>query len=615
MTGRPRPERRGPEATPERIAWPQMLKDLRATVALVSSASPLHASVIVGTALLQSLIPAATLWVSKLLLDNVALATQGRLPGGFGTLATLLGLQVAIGVLGTLLASASSAARELLGDALQAKTTALILAKASSLEVERFENAKTYDALQDAYREVNIRPITVAMGVVGLAQSLITLVSIGALLALLEPLVLLLVLLSALPGVIVSNRFGAESYWMIRRRTPEARIQNYLATILTSDQLVKEVRLFGFEHYLLERWQEYYQRFRAQYVPLVYRRSAWTLGAALLSALLVAGATLQVLAKAAAGKITVGDFSLFIGGLLQVQSQFSGLLSGISNLYQNLMYMRNLFEFLELKGRDLDAGEQWQGEIESIEFQNVGFRYPGSERDVLKGASFKVTRGHALALVGENGAGKTTIVKLLTRLYEPTSGSILLNGLPASNFSPRSVQQAMSIIFQDYGQFQMTARENIALSDLSKLQDEPALASASARSGADDFLKTLPDGYDTVLGRLFAGGRQLSGGQWQRMALSRLYFRDASVIVFDEPTAALDAQAEFEAIEALRQQASNRIAVLISHRFSTVRLADQIVVLEEGKVSESGSHSELLAQNGVYAQLFRLQARGYVERV
>jgi ATP-binding cassette, subfamily B, bacterial len=260
MTGRPRPERRGPEATPERIAWPQMLKDLRATVALVFGASPLHASVIVGTALLQSLIPAATLWVSKLLLDNVALATQGRLTGGFGTLATLLGLQVAIGVLGTLLASASSAARELLGDALQAKTTALILAKASSLEVERFENAKTYDALQDAYREVNIRPITVAMGVVGLAQSLITLVSIGALLALLEPLVLLLVLLSALPGVIVSNRFGAESYWMIRRRTPEARIQNYLATILTSDQLVKEVRLFGFEHYLLARWQEYYQR-------------------------------------------------------------------------------------------------------------------------------------------------------------------------------------------------------------------------------------------------------------------------------------------------------------------------------------------------------------------
>jgi ATP-binding cassette subfamily B protein len=298
-----------------------------------------------------------------------------------------------------------------------------------------------------------------------------------------------------------------------------------------------------------------------------------------------------------------------------VQSQFQTLLSGVSSLYQNLLYMRNLFEFLEMPTRDLDAGEQWYGSVDTIEFQDVGFRYPGTTRDVLKGVSFTVRKGHALALVGENGAGKTTIVKLLTRLFEPTSGRILLNGLEASRFSPRSLQRAMSIIFQDYGQFQMTARENVALSDLEHLRNDAALERAGDRSGANEFVQDLPDRYDTMLGRMFPGGRQLSGGQWQRLALSRLYFRDASVLIFDEPTAALDALSEFEAIEALRQQSRDRIAVLISHRFSTVRLADQIVVLEDGMISESGSHEELLVLGGTYASLFRLQARGYLERV
>jgi ATP-binding cassette, subfamily B, bacterial len=318
-----------------------------------------------------------------------------------------------------------------------------------------------------------------------------------------------------------------------------------------------------------------------------------------------------VLARAAQGLITVGDFSLFVGGIAQVQAQFSTLLTGFTGIYQSLLYMHNLFEFLELPARDLDAGETWTGAIHTIEFQDVAFRYPLTTRDVLNGVSFKISKGNALALVGENGAGKTTVVKLLTRLYEPTDGRILLNGLEASRFSPRSVQKEMSIIFQDYGRYQMTARENIAMSDLSGLQDEAALERAGSRAGANEFVKDLPKGLDTMLGRMFEGGRQLSGGQWQRLALSRLYFRDASVIVFDEPTAALDAQAEFEAIQALREQVHDRIAVLISHRFSTVRLADHIVVLEEGRVSEAGSHEALLASGGTYSSLFRLQARGY----
>ncbi|MFN3265463.1 MAG: ABC transporter ATP-binding protein [Deinococcales bacterium] len=589
----------------------QMLADLQKTLALVWEASPLHATVVLVSSLLQAFAPAATLWVSKLLLDAVALASQQKLEGGLGTLSNLLILQVLVGALVVLLGTFQGASRELLGDSLQNKITRKILQKSANLEVEQFENAKTYDALKNAYNEVGFRPIGVATQVLGLLQAVITLTSIGVLLAQLGWLVLLLTLVATLPGVLVSNRFGAESYRMVRRRTPDARVQNYLGALLTSDQLVKEVRLFSFEPYLLQRWQEYYQKFRVQLVPLITRRSAWSFAASLLSSLLIGVATFSVLVRASEGRITVGDFAMFVGGLGQVQGQFSNLLSGVSGIYQNLLYMRNLFEFLELPQRDLDAGLVWNEPIQSIEFEHVAFRYPLTERDVLKDISFKVSRGQALALVGENGAGKTTIVKLLTRLFEPTSGRILLNGKDAAHYSPRSVQQQMSIVFQDYGQYQMTARENVALGQLSAISDDAAVQRAGEQSGANEFVQDLPNGYDTMLGRMFEGGRQLSGGQWQRLALSRLYFRQASVLVFDEPTAALDAQAEFNTIEALREQSKDRITVLISHRFSTVRLADQIVVLEHGLVQESGSHAVLLEQGGIYAALFRLQARGF----
>ncbi len=589
----------------------QMIADLLSTLRLVWDASALHSSIILVSSLLTAFAPAATLWIGKLLLDAVALATQGKLEGGLEALTTLLLIQVGIGALLVLLGALQGASRELLGDALQNRITMQILGKAANLEVEQFENAKTYDALKNAYNEVGFRPMNVATQVLALAQAIITLGSIGVLLAQLGWLVLLLTLVATLPGVIVSNRFGAESYRLIRRRTPDARVQNYLGTLLTSDALVKEVRLFGFEPYLIERWQMYYQKFRAQLVPLIMRRSGWSFAASLGSSLLIGVATLSVLARAAEGAITVGDFALFVGGLAQVQNQFSNLLSGVSNIYQSLLYMRNLFEFLELPQRDLNAGLVWSEPIHSIEFENVAFRYPLTSKDVLKGVNFKIVKGQALALVGENGAGKTTVVKLLTRLFEPTSGRILINGLEATRYSPRSVQTQMSIIFQDYGQYQMTARENVALGELTRITDTSALEEAGAQSGANEFVQDLPNGYDTMLGRMFEGGRQLSGGQWQRLALSRLYFRHASVLVFDEPTAALDAQAEFDTIEALRAQAADRMTVLISHRFSTVRLADTILVLENGVIAESGSHLALLASGGMYAQLFKLQAKGY----
>jgi ATP-binding cassette subfamily B protein len=424
--------------------------------------------------------------------------------------------------------------------------------------------------------------------------------------------VLPLVLLASIPGVIVSSRFGAEGYRVMRRRATDARHQNYLGSLLTSDALVKEVRLFGFERYLLIGWQEYYKKFRAQLVSLLGRRSAWGLAAMLGSSLLIALATLSVLRRAAQGTITVGDFSLFVGGIVQIQGQFTGLLTSITGIYESLLYMRNLFEFLELPSRNLDEGEEWRRPIASIEFEHVSFRYPLTERDVLTDVSFKVGTGEALALVGENGAGKTTVVKLVTRLFEPTAGRILLNGLDASRFSPRSVQREMSIIFQDYGQYQMTARENIALSRTDRLRDDEAIRAAGEKSGAADVVTDLPDRYETMLGRLFPGGRQLSGGQWQRLALGRLYFRPAGPdLRRADRRARCDRRSRHDRSPARTWPRSHHAPHLTP--LLTVRLAERIIVLHEGGVVEAGSHDELLAQRGIYAKLFELQARGYLQ--
>ncbi|HRP48108.1 MAG TPA: ABC transporter ATP-binding protein [Trueperaceae bacterium] len=590
-------------------------------------ASPSSMAGMVALSALQALMPAASLWVSKLLLDAVAAAIAGTLGSASEALSRMLGLlllQVSLVAATSVIGTLQGAIRELLGDALQNRISRLILAKAGELELAQFEDPTSYDALQNAYREVGTRPLGVFTQVVTLGQSLLTLGSISALMIQLGWAVVPLVLVASVPSVITSSRFGTEGYRMFRRFATDARRQNYLGQLLTNDQAVKEIRLFDFGGYLMDRWQEYYLKFRRQLVSLIRRRSGWGLAASFFSTAMVGSATYLVLRRAAAGLLTVGDFGMFIQGISQLQSQFSNLLSGFSGIYQNLLYMRNLFEFLELPTTDLTAGETWSGPITEIELKDVSFRYPLTDADVLHGVSFTVKRGETLALVGENGAGKSTIVKLMTALYRPTRGTILVNGQDAARFSAASLRTEMSTVFQDFGQYQMTVRENIAIGKVADGMPsqgaggreaglDAAVHAASVRAGADEFIGHLPDGYDNMLGRWFEGGRQLSGGQWQRIALARLYYRGGSVLIFDEPTSALDADAEFEVIETLRAQARTRIAVVVSHRFSTVRLAERIVVLTGGRVTERGTHEELIELNGKYARMFNRQARGYLE--
>lgn len=630
------PRRGGSAGDASSVSLAQQLRDLRATLGLVWRANPWFTAGLAGLSVVQALLPAANLWIAKLLLDAVAAAIAGELgsPGEalgrmLGLLLLQLGLTATVSVVGTVQGSL----RELLGDSLQNRISRLILAKAGQLELAQFEDPKSYDALQNAYREVGTRPLGVFTQVVALGQAVLTLGSVSALMVQLGWVVVPLVLVASVPGVVASSRFGTEGYRMLRRFATDARRQNYLGQLLTNDQAVKEIRLFGFGDYLLQRWQEYYLRFRRQLVSLTLRRSGWGLAASLFSTGMVGAATYLVLRRAAAGLVTVGDFGLFIQGIAQLQGQFGNLLSGFSGIYQHLLYMRNLFEFLELPTGLAEEGEEWRGAITDIEFEAVSFRYPLTEEDVLHSVSFKVSRSETLALVGENGAGKSTIVKLMTALYRPTAGRILVNGLDAARFSAASLRAEMSTVFQDFGTYQMTVRENIAIGDVGGgmpgrmeggAADEAARApgegaaaaavrSAAERAGADRFIAELPDGYDNMLGRWFEGGRQLSGGQWQRIALARLYYRGGSVLIFDEPTSALDADAEFEVIETLRKQARGRIAVVVSHRFSTVRLAERIVVLSAGTITERGSHDELTLLGGTYARMFNRQARGYLQ--
>ncbi len=607
---------RPPTQAPAPSGWRVHLSDLRSTLALVWETSRSRLLLIVALSLAQAVMPALSMWVAKLLLDAVAEAIAGALGTPEEALRRMLGLlllQIGIIAVGNVIGTVQSATRELLGDGLQNRISRRILAKANQLDLAQFEDSKSYDMLQNAYREVGSRPLGVFTQIIALGQSLVTLGSVSALMVQLGPLIVPLVLLASVPAVVTQSRFGTEGYRMIRRQAADARRQNYLGNLMTNDQMVKEIRLFGFGDYLMEQWQTYYLGFRRQLVSLISRRSGWGLLASLVSTGMVGAATVMVLRRAAAGALTVGDFGLFLQGINQLQSQFSTLLSGVTGVYMNLLYMRNLFEFLELPSPDHEAGEQWEGRIDSLEFKDVYFRYPLTERDVLRGVSFRVERGQTLALVGENGAGKSTIVKLMTGLYRPTRGQVLVNGQDAAGFSPSSLRREMSTVFQDFGQYQMTVRENIAIGRIEAAASDAEVERAAHQAGADGFIEELPAGYDNMLGRWFEGGRQLSGGQWQRIALARLYFRGGSVLVFDEPTSALDADAEFEVIESLRAQAQGRITVIVSHRFSTVRMAERIVVLQDGEIIENGSHDELLEYSGVYARMFLRQARGYLQ--
>ena len=570
-----------------------------------------YASLVASLTVAQGCLPALQLLISKLLIDTAAGVLSAVPQQPFGPLLTLIGMQAGILLLGVILGLAQATANAFLGELLSNQINLQVLEKTNGLEVAFFENPQFYNMLQNAYQEAGNRPLEIVTQMFRLVQSVVTLTSAAILLWWLNWAILPLLLISAVPALLIQSLYGYQNYWIHRQRAPELRKQRYFGSLLTSDWFVKEIRVYQLESFFFNSYKSLFAKFFGENQKLTIMRNVGSLLSTILSTLGWLLAASYVVMRTVARTITIGDFALYTQTISIAQGQFQAIMSGLSALYSSSLFLHNLFQFLSLPARDLCDGKRWTEPVHDIEFHKVSFQYPGTDRSVLHDVSFKICLGQSLALVGKNGTGKTTIAKLLCRLYEPTEGEILFNGKNVTEYSPRSVQEQVAVLFQDYGHYYLSAKDNIGIGRAAHLAETDAIHAAAQKSGADAVIENLPDKYETVLGRWFDGGVQLSGGEWQKIALARALMREGSLLILDEPTASLDAEAEYEVFEHLLHDTTNRIGVLISHRFSTVRLADHILVLDDGRCTESGSHEELMALGGHYAHLFALQARGY----
>jgi ATP-binding cassette subfamily B protein len=608
---RPRREDLHAIAKGARETWRSIVR----VMGLVWATSPRLTLALGGASLLQSVAPAAQVWLAGRLIDEVVAGVQAG--GGdehVRAIVILALIQLALLVASSFLQTGANISQQLLQERLAIHVQLQIMRHAATLDLADFENAAYYDQLQQAQRESARRPVDMVSGVFGLGRSLVTFATMVALLLGLSPWVAAAALVSPIPAFISGSRYGWWGFQQMRRQSPVRRVMSYLTTLMTTDEYAKEVKLFTAGDYFIDRYERTATAYYDETRQLLVRRYLAGFGWGTLTTLASSGTFLYVALLAVRGQVTLGALTVFTQAAAQVQGAFQGILGGIQGIYEHGLYLSTLYELLE-REPSIHAPEHpapvRRPFRQGIEFRNVSYGYPGREALALDDVSFTIEPGQTVALVGRNGAGKSTVVKLLGRLYDPDEGQIFIDGRDVREYDPVELRREFGVMFQDYAAYQVSAGENIGVGNVERAEDTIAIADAAARAGADDVVAKLPEGYETTLGKWFEGGHQLSGGEWQKIALARAFMRDAQILILDEPTAALDAQAEHDLFARIKSLTRGKMALYISHRFSTVRMADRILFLENGRLVEQGTHEELMKLGGRYAELFDLQAASY----
>ncbi|MCP5348154.1 MAG: ABC transporter ATP-binding protein [Pseudomonadales bacterium] len=593
-----------------------VFKYSRVALQIVWSTSATLTVVLAVANLVAGIMPAAIAYVGQFIVDSVVAAVQqtGELRDqARNEVLFYVLLEAGLVVIMTGAQRVNTVSQSILRVLLGNRVNVMILEKALTLELAHFEDSEYYDKLVRARREASSRPLSLVTKTFDVIKDFITLLTVGGLLFQFSPYAVLLLGLAGVPAFVAEARFSGEAFRIYRRRSAERRMQIYLEMVLTREDGVKEVKLLQLGQLFLQRYVDIFRRLYQEDRNLVLRRGFWGYILGLLASVAFYFAYGWVAFAAIATTITIGQMTMYVALFRQGQTAVTSSLTSINGMYEDNLYLSNLTEYLDHKVPE-QTGDRLAGPApeEGIRFENVSFYYPGSNRPALENINLHIRPGQSLAIVGENGSGKTTLIKLLTRLYSPTEGTIYFEGLDLQDWDIAALRQKIGVIFQDFARYQLLVGENIGVGDVRHIEDRDRISEAADKGLAADFIEDLPEGFGTQLGTWFRAGSELSGGQWQKIALSRAFMRsDADVLILDEPTAAIDARAEAEIFAHFRELTANRISIIISHRFSTVRMADHIMVLDKAHIIEEGNHQSLLDAGGQYARLFRLQAAGY----
>lgn len=603
------------DKTKESLSWRDKFAALKYIFPFLKLIWRTHPAMVAENAvsrLVKAVLPALILYIGKLIVDEVIALSSADLRD-YDSLILFVGLELLLVFISDFLSRRITLLDSLIGDLFANESSVSIMKHAASMDLPQFEDAVFYDKLERARRQTTSRSILLGQ-VMGQLQDIVTILFLGAGVVFFIPWLIPVLFLSVIPSFLGETHFNARSYSLIRNWTPQRRTLDYLRYIGASDETAKEVKVFDLSDFITNRFKTLADKFYKDNKSLAVQRFRWGILLSLLGTFAYYLAYAIILMNAVTGAITIGDLIFLSGSFSKMKSLMEGILNKFSTVAENALYLSDFFDFFNIRPNIVPPNQPvaFPHPVQvGFELVNVGFKYPNSEQWALRGVDMKIEAGDTIALVGENGSGKTTLIKLLTRMYDPTEGHILLDGVGLDQYHPADLRSEIGVIFQDFVRFSLIAKENIAVGKIPELKDFSRIQNAAVSALADQVIDGLPGQYDQMIGRRFADGVDLSGGQWQKVALARAYMRDAQIMILDEPTAALDAKAEHEIFEHFTKLTDEKTSILISHRFGTVRMANKIFVLENGQLIEQGSHEDLLEIGGKYAELFNLQARGY----